>query len=341
MNTKKDYYEILGVSKTATQDEIKKVYRSLARQYHPDVNPGNKEAEEKFKEITEAYAVLSDPQKREQYDRFGHSGMRDIGFDFDSIWRNFSFDIFDSFFNVSHKRQIRGTDIQHHLELELEDILYEKEVEISYLKDIVCPQCNGSKSTDGKTVSCSICKGSGQQRQVKTSSFGQMISIITCPKCHGEGHLISSPCQKCSGSGVVKSESKIAVKIPQGVENNVAIKLTGQGNSGLNCIPGDLYVIIHIKKHKIFERDGLDIYCTIPITFVQACLGDTIEVPTLDGKPYHLNIPEGTQCEDVFRLKNKGLIYLGQQGSQYVKVKIQVPKNLTPEQKKLLKKINL
>lgn len=352
MAKKRDYYEVLGVDKGAPLDEIKKSYRNLTKQYHPDVNPGNKSAEEKFKEIAEAYTVLSDGEKREQYDRFGYEGVKSSGFDFDNIWRNFSVDsnfglsdIFDTFFGTSRtsrtRRPSRGRDMRYDLEMDLEDVILNKEVEIEIPKNTTCSPCKGTGAKSGtQRTTCSVCRGSGEIRNMVRTSFGQMVNVATCSKCRGEGEVISVPCPHCRGEGKVKEKKKLLLTIPPGIDSGTQIRLSGEGEPapGRGGHPGDLYVVIYIKPHKFFKREGQDIYCEMPVFFVDACLGGEIKVPTIAGEVASLFIPAGTQPEAIFKIKDRGIPHHRGYGvgSQYVKIKIEIPNKLNSEEKELL-----
>lgn len=351
---KRDYYEVLGVSRNASEQEIKQAYRKLALQYHPDRNKGNKESEEKFKEATEAYEVLRDPKKRASYDKFGHEGVSGFeGFgrgaysDFSDIFGDFDFgEIFEGFFGAGFgargrpRRGRRGSDIQYDLSISLEEAAASKEVQIKVPRHETCDVCNGTGSKAGtKPAVCPVCSGSGQIRQ--TQGFFSITQ--TCYKCKGEGKIISSPCGSCQGSGLKLHKRTITVKIPAGVESGSRLKITGEGEQGPNGgTRGDLYVVIHVKKHDIFERHGNDIISLIDVSFPMACLGGEIEVPTINGSKAKMKIPPGTENGQVFRLKGNGIPYLGSygRGDQLVKINIRVPKKLTPRQKELLKEFS-
>lgn len=350
MAAKRDYYEVLGVSKSASEEEIKQAYRKLALKYHPDRNKGNPEAEEKFKEATEAYEVLRDPKKRASYDKFGHEGVAGFeGFgrgaytDFADIFGDFDLgDIFEGFFGAGfgggtrRKRPRRGADIQYDLTIDLEDAAHGKEVQIEIPRNETCTSCGGSGSAAGSKPSvCPLCNGTGQIRQ--TQGFFSITQ--TCYKCKGAGKIITSPCRACGGVGLTMKKRKITVKIPAGVESGSRLKITGEGEQGAqDGERGDLYVVIHIRKHPIFERHGNDILNVVNISFVVACLGGEIEVPTIGGKKAKMKIPPGTDNGHIFRLKGNGIPYLGSygKGDQLVKINIHVPKRLTPKQKELL-----
>ncbi|MBN2038432.1 MAG: molecular chaperone DnaJ [Spirochaetes bacterium] len=358
MATKRDFYEILGVSKSADENAIKQAYRKLALKYHPDRNKDNPEAVEKFKEATEAYEVLRDPQKRAMYDRYGHEGVsgfeggfgRGAAADFSDIFGDFDFDlgdIFERFFggggggSRGHtKRPRRGADLQYELTITLEEAVSGKEVQVDIPRNESCPACQGSGAAPGSQPTvCSVCNGTGQVRQ--TQGFFSVTQ--TCYKCKGEGKIISSPCKTCKGAGIVAKKRKITVKIPPGVESGSRLKITGEGEVGPNNGPnGDLYVFIHVKRHNVFERHGNDLLNVVDISFPVACLGGEIEVPTITGKTAKMKIPSGTENGQVFRLKGNGIPYLGSygKGDQLIKINIHVPKKLTAKQKEMLKEFD-
>ena len=353
MPSKRDYYEVLGLSREATPEEIKKAYRKLARQYHPDVNPGDKESEAKFKETKEAYDILSDSQKRANYDRFGHQeGAQGFGgFDgfggFGDFTSGFE-DIFDSFFGggftAGRGRQAtasrRGADLRYDMEISLKEAAKGKETSINVPRAEKCSDCNGTGAKEGsQPVTCNACGGTGQQQVVKNTAFGRFVSMRTCEKCHGEGRIIKEYCNTCHGEGRILRERKIEIKIPAGVDNGSKLRIPGEGEAGIRGGgPGDLYVFIHVRPHEIFTRQGNDLICEVPLSFVQAALGSELEVPTLDGKA-KLRIPEGTQPGAVFRLRGKGVPSLRGfgKGDQLVRVKIEVPRRLNARQKKILR----
>ncbi len=346
---KRDYYEVLGVERNASETEIKKAYRKLARQYHPDVNPGDKTAEEKFKEINEAYEVLSDPEKRARYDQFGHAGTDPNGFGgFGGFGGAGDFagfgDIFDMFFGGAGQRTNRGPQVGSDLRLDLvltfEEAAFgvEKDIELPRLEN--CPTCEGTGAKPGtRPATCPKCQGTGQVRYTQKTMLGHFQTIKTCPECGGEGKVITTPCPQCHGKGKVRRTRKLHIKIPAGVDTGSRIRLAGEGEAGLRGgPPGDLYVYIEVKPHEIFERHGDDIYLEMPITFVQAALGDEIKVPTLEGKAT-LRIPEGTQTGTIFRLRGQGIPHLkgSGRGDQHVKVVVVTPTKLSEDQKKLLR----
>ena len=356
--SKKDYYDVLGVSKTATADVIKKAYRKLARQYHPDVNKDNPEAAEKFKEASEAYSVLSDEQKRAQYDQFGHAAFENGGAGGAGGFGGFEGfggyggggmeDIFDMFFGGQGRGSRgstagpqRGADLRFDLEITFEEAAFGLEREISLYRDGQCPHCHGNGAEPGSKVeTCPECHGSGEIRFTQNTMFGQMTNVRPCPKCHGEGKIISEPCKECRGQGTVKKNKKLKVKIPAGVDNGSRLRVAGEGEAGVKGGPsGDLYVYLYVKPHKFFERDGTTVYCEVPINIVQATLGDEIKVPTLDGQVV-MKVPEGTQPGKVLRLKGKGIPSLrnSTRGDQLVRIKVVVPQKLNEKQKDALRK---
>lgn len=349
---KRDYYEILGVIKTASDQEIKQAYRKLALKYHPDKNKGNKESEEMFKEATEAYEVLRDPKKRASYDKFGHEGVggfenfgRGAYSDFSDIFGNVDLgDIFEGFFGSSFgggrsssKRARRGSDLQYDMTITLEEAASGSEVQIEIPRSEACEACSGTgSSSKTKPAVCPTCNGMGQVRQ--TQGFFSITQ--TCPKCRGEGKIVTSPCKVCNGSGLTKKKRTITVKIPAGVESGSRLKISGEGEQAPNDgITGDLYVVLHIKKHPNFDRHGNDILSVIDVSYPIVCLGGEIEVPTIYGNKVKMKLPPGTENGQVFRLKGNGIPYLGSygKGDQLVKINIQVPKKLSSRQKELLK----
>ncbi len=362
MAAKRDYYEILGVSRDASKDAIKKAYRKLAMKYHPDRNK-SPDAEEKFKEISEAYGVLSDDTKRSQYDRWGHAGINGR-YTQEDIFRNINFDdifgdmgfgfggfdsIFDMVFGGGSRRTragktgpTRGSDLRVDIEITLEDAYKGLETKVSYKRQETCTTCSGSGAKPGTgQKTCPTCNGSGQVGYTKRTMFGQFTSVTTCDKCMGEGRIIENPCQRCYGNGVIQKTRKLTVKIPAGVDNGSRLRVHGEGDAGKKGgQPGDLYVVIHIKPHKIFVRDGTDLFCEVPITFPQAALGDQIEVPTLNGRA-KMKIPPGTQSGTVFRLKGKGMPSLRGygRGDEHVKIVVTTPKKLSRKEEKLYKEL--
>lgn len=360
---KKDYYEILGVSRNATKEEIKDAYRRLAMQYHPDRNK-SPDAEEKFKEISEAYAVLSDDEKRAQYDQWGQAEfaerytVSDIFRDFDfDIFRDFGFDfggldrIFDLFFGRDRPRYetrarvwpryyrgMRGADIHKSLEISLEDAASGSRKEVVVQRSEVCGACGGSGAGPGGLRTCPTCGGTGWREYTQRTALGVTYVRATCERCGGRKEVVETPCPQCGGKGKIGRSRKILVNIPPGVEDGTILKIGGEGEPGADGgPPGDLYASVRVRPHKIFSRSGADVMCEVPITFAQAALGGRIEVPTLKGKTV-LEIPPGTQSGTSFRLKGMGIPKLGGgRGDQYVKVWIKVPTSLTGEQRRLLK----
>ncbi|NLJ87804.1 MAG: molecular chaperone DnaJ [Epulopiscium sp.] len=345
----RDYYEILGIDKNASETDIKKAYRKLAKKYHPDANPGNKEAEQKFKEINEAYEVLGDPEKKAKYDQFGHAAFGNGaagGFDgfggFGGFGMDDIFDMFDIFGTRSRRsnQPTKGENIRTSIELTFQEAAFgiSKELKIN-LWD-TCETCSGTGARKGsQPETCNKCGGSGQIRFTQTTFLGTMSRVQTCDSCHGEGKIIKDPCPTCSGRGRVRVTKNIEVDIPAGIDHGQSIRIQGKGEPGERGGPnGDLLITVYIKEHPIFERRGNDVYCEIPITFVQATLGGELVVPTLDGNVQY-TIKEGTQTGTVFRLKGKGIPHIRNpkvRGDQYVEVKVDVPTKLNEAQKKAL-----
>jgi molecular chaperone DnaJ len=352
--TKQDYYEILGVVRTASADEIKKAYRQMALKYHPDRNPGNKEAEEKFKLAAEAYSVLIDTEKRSIYDRFGHDGLRGEGFGGfsgfnSSIFEDFE-DILGSFFNFgfgdifgTQRRSraaypTRGRDLALKLEISLADAAFGLEKEIKINRSELCTVCGGSRLKPGTQKSvCRHCQGRGQVRHQQ----GFFSISRTCSMCEGTGEIIAFPCKECRGTGKVKENKTLSIKIPPGVDNGTKLRIEGEGEAGdKGASRGDLYVIIHVKEHEFFEREGNDLYCKVPIAFTQASLGTTIEIPTLE-KNEQIKVPAGTQPGHVLRIRGKGIkdLHSYRKGDLYAKITVTTPVNLDKKQKEVLRQL--
>ncbi|MHC4623945.1 MAG: molecular chaperone DnaJ [Planctomycetota bacterium] len=349
---KRDYYEVLGVSKNASADDIKRAYRRMAIKYHPDKNPDNKEAETKFKECAEAYEVLSDPEKRQRYDQFGHEGLRGIGMrdyshmrwqDIGSIFEDiFGFGDLGDLFGMGGRRRARpsgparGYDLETSVDLALDDVAKGTEKTIEFTRQDICSDCTGSGSAKGASPGrCPTCNGNGQV--ARGGGFFQMVS--TCPQCRGAGQIITNPCKKCKGTGRVPKKRVVSVKIPPGVHEGQGVRIAGEGEPGRNGGPrGDLYCYVRVKPHEFLQRDGNDLIAVVPISFTQAALGATIEVPSLDG-PRGLRIPAGTQYGSVFRIKGQGLrdIRTGRTGDELVQVTIETPAKLNTKQRELLR----
>lgn len=349
---KRDYYEVLGVSRESSPEEIKKAYRRLARQYHPDANPDDKEtAEAKFKEVAEAYDVLSDSEKRANYDQFGHAGVDGQGFGgfgeggFGADFGGFG-DIFDMFFGGSGGRQRsgpqKGADLRVNMEISFKEAAFGLEKDIQVPRVEACDTCGGSGAAPGsKPKQCPTCHGAGQVQFAQNTPFGRIVQSRTCDVCHGNGKIIEKPCPTCRGAGQVRRSRTIHVKIPAGVDNDSRLRMRAEGEAGVRGgPPGDLYVYITVQPHKIFTREGNEIICQIPISFTQAALGAEVEVPTLEGRA-NLKVPEGTQTGSVFRMKGLGIPYLSGRGrgDQHVQVKVVTPTKLTDKQRELLQEL--
>jgi molecular chaperone DnaJ len=350
---KRDYYEVLGIQKGASKDDIKKAYRKLAVQYHPDKNPGNKEAEEKFKEATEAYEILGDDEKKQAYDQFGFAGVEGMtgsgqGFSstfrgFEDIFGDFS-GIFDTFFGgTARSRGGResgarpGANLRYDIEIPFKDAIFGTKVEIQYSRNESCPACKGTGAANGagKKV-CPTCQGSGQVR--RSQGFFSMAS--PCPSCGGDGYIIEQPCKECGGSGTQKKRQKIMVTIPAGVENGKRVVISRQGDAGPGGGPaGDLYVFIRVKAHEYFERQDLDLYCAVPISVTQASLGADIQVATLDGKKIKVKIPPGIQTGKLLRIRDEGVPVAGRRGNLYIKLMVQIPAKLSKRGRELMEEL--
>lgn len=365
MATKRDYYEILGVNKNATDDELKKAYRKLAKKYHPDANPDNKqEAEAKFKEVNEAYENLSDPQKRKMYDQFGTvdpQGFGGAGGPFGGQGGYYSYsssdfgdfgdlgDIFSSFFGggfggrTSSRRQTgprKGADLELRMEITFEEAFLGVEKEVIITRDETCDTCHGSGAKPGTSkMKCTTCNGTGQVTQVQNTILGQMQTRRTCTTCHGTGEIIKEPCETCRGKGTVRKQPKVKVQIPAGIDDNQTVILRGQGEAGENGGPqGDLRIVIRMKRHNIYTRKGNNVFCEVPVTITQATLGAELEIPMVDGSKETYKIPEGTQTGSKFTIRNKGFksVNTNSVGDLIFTVIVQTPKKLTKEQRELL-----
>ena len=341
---KRDYYEVLGVARTATEDEIKKAYRKLALKYHPDRNAGDRGAEERFKEVSEAYQVLCDAERRGLYDRFGHAafeqGARPGGFDFSAGFEDIIGDLFGDFFGTGRGRggrgrSRRGQDMRYELEVTFEEAVFGCEKTIAVPRLSSCETCGGRGAKPGTAPrTCPQCQGSGQVR------FQQGFFSIakTCGHCNGQGTIITSPCPSCSGTGAQRRVQQLKINIPPGVDNGSRLKLRGEGESGPGAtVAGDLYVILHVRDHALFQREGTDVVCDVPVSFVQAALGAEVDVPTLDG-PARVKMPAGTQSGQVFRLKGRGVPDLNGygRGDQLVRIAVETPRKLSGRQRELL-----
>jgi molecular chaperone DnaJ len=360
---KRDYYEVLGVPKGSSKDDIKKAYRRLAIQNHPDKNPGDKAAEERFKEATEAYEVLGDDQKRQTYDQFGFAGVEGMGGgqsaqDFSGVFKDFE-DIFGGFGGFSNifdslfggqggpesrgrggERVSRGANLRYDLELSFDQAIFGAPIEIAYSKNDSCKTCHGSGSAEGggKRV-CPTCQGSGQVRR----SSGFFSIAQPCPACRGEGFIVEKPCRDCGGSGLAKRKQKIKITIPAGVEDGKRISIPGQGDSGPNGgAPGDLFVFIHVGGHEYFERDGSDLYCALPIGMATAALGGEIAFNTIEGKKIKVSVPAGSQNGKMLRVREEGVpVQGGRRGDLYLKILVQVPQKLSKRGRELLEELKV
>jgi molecular chaperone DnaJ len=349
--TDRDYYEILGVPRSASSDDLKAAFRKMARQYHPDVNKAP-DAEERFKEVNEAYAVLSDPDKRAAYDRYGHAGVRGPGggVDFNVDFSDFA-DIFGDLFGFGgfgrssrRSRNVprRGGDLQYRLDLNFEEAVFGAEKEIEITRDEACATCNGTGSEPGTSpVRCKTCNGSGEVRQVRQTILGSMVQVTTCPTCNGQGEIIETPCHTCQGRGQVRRTRKKVVSVPAGVDTNTQIRLAGEGQPGINGGPnGNLYIVINVKPHKYFRRRDYDILMDLNVNVAQAVLGAEVEIPTVDGQAT-LKIPAGTQPGKVLHMRGKGVPHLRSngRGDQLVIVNVEIPTRLNQEQRQLFEQL--
>lgn len=369
MAEKRDYYEVLGVSKTATDEEIKKAYRKLAKKYHPDANPDNKkEAEAKFKELSEAYETLSDSQKRRMYDQFGADGPQGFGGGANPGGGYYSYstsgfdgfgdfgdlgDIFSAVFGggfggggrrASQKNgPIKGADLNYNMEISFEEAYLGAEKEVHITRNEECDTCHGNGAKPGtKVETCKVCNGTGKVKQVVTTVLGQMETARTCSNCHGSGKIIKEPCQECRGKGNIRKSVKIKVKIPEGIADNQVVVLRGEGEPGKNGgSKGDLNIVVHIKRHNLYTRQGDNVLCDIPITFTQAILGATLKIPMVDGSTYDFKISDGTQPDNKYIIKNKGFKNINGYGTGdfIFTVKVQIPKKLTTEQRNLINEL--
>ncbi len=349
---KQDYYSLLGVEKTASADELKKAYRKLAMKYHPDRNPGDKEAEAKFKELSEAYEVLKDEQKRAAYDRYGHSafenggvgGAGGAGFDPGANFADIFGDLFGDFMGSrgaggsGRAASQRGSDLRYNLEISLEEAFSGKQQKIQFTSATTCDKCTGSGSNDGSSAAnCGTCGGMGKIRMQQ----GFFTVERTCTSCNGAGKVITNPCNRCGGEGRIRKERTLSVTIPEGVEDGTRIRLAGEGEVGLRAAAaGDLYIFISVRDHEFFMRDGNDIHCRVPIKMTTAALGGDVEVPVIDGTRAKVTIPSGTQTDDKFRLKGKGMNVMragGRRGDMYIHCNVEIPVKLSKRQKDLLK----
>jgi molecular chaperone DnaJ len=346
-----DYYELLGVNRTAGAEDIKKAFRKLAMQHHPDRNPGDKGSEKKFKDLTHAYDILKDPEKRAAYDRYGPAAFEGgagpgggpfhgQGFDFGTVFG----DIFEEMFGAGGARggrggraDTRGQDLRFNLEITLEQAYGGTEATVRVPSSVACEVCHGSGAEPGsKPQQCQTCHGRGRIR----AQQGFFTVERSCPACHGVGHVIDKPCRSCAGQGRVRRDKTLKVNIPAGVEDGTRIRLSGEGEAGTRGGPaGDLYVFLSVRHHQLFEREGADVHCRVPISMVQATLGGNIDVPTLDGKMARINIPAGAQGGHQFRLRGKGMpiVRSAQRGDMYIEINVETPTNLTSKQKELLK----
>ena len=357
MAEKRDYYEVLGVGKNATDDALKKAYRKLAKKYHPDLNPDDKVAEAKFKELNEAYAVLSDPEKRQRYDQFGHAGVDGQGFDpsgfsgFDGFGDIFE-DLFGGFggFGGSrsrgryNNRPMKGRDIHYRLDLEFMEAAFGTTKTIQVRLEDNCHTCNGSGAKPGTSPkTCPRCHGSGVVQTQQQTILGTMMSQTTCPECHGKGTIIEDPCESCHGTGREQKTKSLNVTVPAGINTGEALTLRGEGEPGINGGPkGDIFIQVNVRPHEVLRREGNNTFVTVPVTFGQAALGATIEIPTIDG-PVEYQLKEGTQPNDVITLRGKGIPYVNRnslRGDAFATIDLEVPRSLSEEQKKLIRQFD-
>ncbi len=357
-DAKRDYYEVLGLSKGASDDEIKKAYRKMAKQYHPDLHPGDEAAEKSFKEVNEAYEVLSDADKKARYDQYGHAGVDPnmgggaggpFGGGFSADFGDLG-DIFSSFFGGGgggsagrRNGPTRGEDLEAQVTITFEEAVFGCKKEVTYNRVEKCSDCKGSGAAEGSSPEiCSQCNGQGQVRVTQQTFMGVMQTTKACPKCRGTGKIIKNPCQNCRGTGMVRLKKKLEVSIPAGIDDGQQIRLTGQGSEGRNGGPaGNLYITVNVRPHAFFERDGVHVYCDVPVTFTEAALGAEIDVPMLDGSNTQYKIPAGTQTHTSFTLRGKGIRQVNGRGTGDLifRTVVETPKNLTNEQKELLRKL--
>ncbi|MDQ6772285.1 MAG: molecular chaperone DnaJ [Candidatus Dormibacteraeota bacterium] len=347
MAVKRDYYEVLSVGRDASEADLKRAFRQAALQNHPDRNQGDPAAAARFKECSEAYEILSDPDKRRSYDMFGHAGV-EAGQGFDGGFGDLGFgDIFNTFFGAAaggrqQRRTARGQDLRYDLTIDFEEAFEGVEREIEVPRQTTCAVCSGSGAEPGtRAETCGTCSGSGQVRRQAQSIFGTVVNVTACPTCGGEGRVLRSPCHECRGQGRVETRHKLRVRIPRGVDTGSQIRLGGEGAAGFRAgSPGDLYIVLRVRPHPQLKRQDDDVFCELPINFVQAALGDRIEVPTLDGE-VEVSVPAGTQHGQAFRLPGRGMpnVRNGRRGDQLVVVQLVVPKDFSPEQRSLLRKV--
>lgn len=351
MADKRDYYEVLGVPRTADDEAIKKAYRQMAKKHHPDLHPGDKEAEERFKEVNEAYEVLSDEQKRARYDQFG---FEQPGAGFEGGFTDFSGfggfeDIFSSFFgggfrgSAQRSGPIRGEDLHYEVSISFKEAAKGCSEELNVTRHETCSVCHGSGCKEGcQPQNCPACKGTGQVRVTQNTVMGQIQHVQTCRNCGGTGKVVTDPCGKCGGKGQIRTTKRRTIRIPAGIDDGQVIRVSGQGEPGQRGgPPGDLQVLVRVKPHKYFVRKGTDLYCQVPVSITQAALGTELDVPTLD-KPVKYSVPEGTQPGTMFRIKGKGIpsIRTGVKGDLYVEINVEVPKKLDEKQKELLRQFD-
>lgn len=351
MAAKRDYYEVLGVSKDATADELKKAYRNLAKKYHPDLNKDDESAGEKFKEVAEAYEILNDPQKRDTYDRYGHDAFDPTkggagfgGFDFDNMGGGFG-DLFETIFGNSGGRQRRsgpqrGADKEIRMDINFEDAIFGVQKDIELTRVEKCDKCGGSGAESGSHAkTCSQCNGAGQVRSVQSTPFGRFETVKPCPTCHGDGKIIEKPCKTCRGTGKVKKRRTINIRIPAGIDTGSRMRVQGEGEEGLRGgSSGDLYITIVVRPHAKFKRDGYTLICYLEINFVQAALGAEIDIPLLGGAEHKLTIPEGTQPGNIITVRGKGIPHLSssRMGDLKVVIQVKIPEKMSRRQKELL-----